>query len=120
MHDRRHKVRFAVGGNIIEHAHVDVRATSVQITTAKLLLLASIHQQHEVIIVDFENACLNAETSEKVWTNVGEVFGALPGKIVRILKALHGLVSSGRCFQMHLRSTLRSMIFEPSSHDDNL
>ena len=39
---------------------------------------------------------------------------------LRIVKALHGLVSSGRCFQMHLRPTLRRMGFEPSLHDDNL
>ena len=44
----------------------------------------------------------------------------MSGLIVRIIKDFHGLVSSERCFQMHLRSTLRAMGFEPSLHDDNL
>ena len=78
--------------------HVDVRATSVQSNTMKLLFLASMRQQHKLIIADVENACLNAEISENVWTKIRAGFGALSRNIVRIIKALHDLVSSGRCF----------------------
>ena len=78
-HDGRHRVRRVAGDSRVEHVYVDARAASVQSTTVKLMLLASIHQKHEVIIVDVENACLNADTSEKVWTKLVAGFGAISG-----------------------------------------
>ena len=70
--------------------------------------------------MDIENAYLNAETSEKVYTRLGEGFGRLSNMLVRIIKSLYGLAGSGRSFQLHLRSTLRAIGFESSLHDENL
>ena len=39
---------------------------------------------------------------------------------MRITKALRGLVSYGRCFQIHLRSILRAVGLDPSLHEHNL
>ena len=45
-YDGIHNVRCVAGSNRVDHAQVEVRATSVQSTNVKFLLLASIRQQH--------------------------------------------------------------------------
>ena len=84
------------------------------------MLLALTHQRHDSIITNIENACMNAETSKKVWTKLGKGLRPLSGKIVRIIKSIHSLVSSGRHFQLCLRATLHKMGFTPSFCNENL
>ena len=57
---------------------------------------------------------------EKVYTRLGSGFGKLSNMLVRIIKSIYGLAGSGRSFQLHLRSTLRNLGFEPTLHDKNL
>ena len=50
--DGLHRVRFFAGRNRVDRKRVGVRATSFQSTDVKLILLKSIRQQHELIVVD--------------------------------------------------------------------
>ena len=100
--------------------NIDVSASTVRNTTVRLLLLAAIHQKKDLIVADIENAYLNAETTEKVYTKLGDGFGIFSNRVVRIVRALHGLVSLGRCFQGHLRSALRNFGIRPSMCNENL
>ena len=97
-HDRRYKIRYVTRGNRVETADVDASTTTVQNSTMHLMLLALVHQKHNLIIVDVENTYLNVKTSEKVCTKLGKGFGYLSGKIVRIIRLIYVLVSLGKIF----------------------
>ena len=75
------------------------------------MFLTLFWQKYNLNITDNENTYLNANISEKVCTKLGKGFGHLRGKRVRIIRSIYVLISSGRSFQLHLRSTLRDIGF---------
>ena len=97
-YNRYHKACCVAAKKRVSVENIDTSATTVRNSAVCLLLIASIYQKHKMIIADIENAYLNAPTVEKVYAKLGNGFRDLSNKIVKIVIALHGLASSGRCF----------------------
>ena len=68
-YNRRYKVRCIARENRVETVDIGTSATTVQNSIMCLILLASVQQRYHLIITNIENAYLNAETSEKVFSN---------------------------------------------------
>ena len=53
-------------------------------------------------VSDIENEYAKAPVTEKIWTKLGEDFGADAAKKAIIVRALYGLKSRGAAFHNHL------------------
>ena len=56
---------------------------------------------------DIESYYVNAPVTKKIWTNLGEDFGADAGKKAIIVRAIYGFKSSGDAFRNHLVDCMR-------------
>ena len=74
----------------------------------------------KTMVGDIGNAYLEAFTKEKVYFIAGKEFGPLEEHILKIVKALYGLQTSGARFHEKLADTLRNMGFTPSLADPDL
>ena len=66
------------------------------------------------------SAYLCVKISEKVCIEASPEFGALPGHLLIIGKALYGLCLSGKAFNHLLTDVLRSLGFEPSKAEPSI
>ena len=107
-YNRRHKACYIARRNKVKMDNIDVSATTTKNSTMWL------------IIIDVENTYLNTETSEKIWTRLGESFELLSRMKVCIINSICGLVSSGWYFQLNLRAILYEMGFALSFCNENL
>jgi hypothetical protein len=71
----------------------------------------------ELLGADVQNAYINAQTKEKVYTMAGLEFGSNAGRPAIIVRALYGLKSSGARWRDHLASILRQEGFKSSLAD---
>jgi nitric oxide synthase oxygenase domain/subunit len=76
------------------------------------LTLAALHDL-DVMMGDIENAYLNAQITEKVWTVLGPEFGEDAGKRALIVRALYDLKSAGAAFRNHLVSCMDHLGWNP-------
>jgi hypothetical protein len=75
----------------------------------------------DVLSADVQEACLNAQTKEKVYTIAGLEFGAdKVGRPVLINRALYGLKSSGARWRDHMAATLREANFVSCKGDPDV
>ena len=74
----------------------------------------------EVNVGDIENAYVTAQVTEKIWTKLGEEFGADAGKKAIIVRALYGLKSSGTAFLNHLSGCMRHIGYTSCLADPDL
>jgi hypothetical protein len=63
----------------------------------------------EVHAADASNACLHAPSREKIWTVAGPEFGSDSGCVMVIVRALHGLKSSGASWRAMLAQSLTDL-----------
>jgi hypothetical protein len=71
-------------------------------------LLAALNNLNIPVAADVQNTYLNAPMTEKVYATAGEEFGAKKkGRLVIIVRALHGLKSSGTRWCDHMMCKLR-------------
>jgi hypothetical protein len=72
----------------------------------------------DVMKCDIGNAYLNAPCREKIWFVTGLEFGSRQGRVVKIVRALYGLKSSGTSWQSVLKQTiLEDLQFKPTIAD---
>ena len=62
-----------------------------------------------------QNAYLNADCQEKIYTIAGDEFGLDAGKVMIVKKALYGLKSSGMAFRVMLADTIYNVGYEGRS-----
>jgi hypothetical protein len=75
----------------------------------------------DILAADVQNAYLCAPTTEKIHTTAGLEFGSdNVGRILKIVRALYGLRSSGKCWHDHLAQVLRDLGFESSKADPDV
>ena len=117
--DGRYKIQCILGNMVQVDNSIDISAITAQNSTEQLMLVDSMYQKDSLIIADMENVYSNTERAEKVQTRLEKGFGPLSRMIVRILQSVHGLVSSARSFQLHLKATLYDIGFSPSLYDEN-
>jgi hypothetical protein len=71
-----------------------------------------------VMSCDISNAYLNAPCREKIWFVAGPEFGSRHGQVVKILRALYGLKSSGASWRSVLKQVIIDDLgFEPTIAD---
>ena len=73
-----------------------------------------------VMACHIQNAYLNADCRENIWTRAGPEFGSEAGTIMLICKALYGLRRSGAAFCAHLAETLYDIGFVPTRADPDV
>ena len=74
----------------------------------------------ELWSTDIGNAYLESHTTEKVAFIAGKEFGQYAGHTMIIVKALHGLKSSGKCWHDHPFDALTWMGFTPSKEEGDI
>jgi hypothetical protein len=90
-----------------------VYASVVSHDSIHLAFLIVVLNDLEVLSVDVQNAYLKAPTTERVYTTVGGEFGKdKQGRPVLIVRALHGLTSSGAHWRNHMAATLQDFGYE--------
>ena len=118
--DGRRKARFVTGGNLTVDPGEDAYAGVIAPEAVRLGMFAAVHNNLQVLAADIGNAYLHAKTSERLYTILGNEYGAMSGIVLVFDKGLHGLRSSGARFHEHLSGILRKMDFKPSKADPDL
>jgi hypothetical protein len=92
------------GGHKVDAFAINCHSSNMNGISASLLMLIADANGYDVCIGNIKNAYLYAPTAEKVWTICGPEFARviidgvecnMSGRRTLILKALHGLKSSG-------------------------
>jgi hypothetical protein len=75
----------------------------------------------EVLSCDIGNAYLNAPCREKIWFVAGPEFGSRKVQVVKVVRALYGLKSSGASWHNMLQQTIvNELEFVTSTADPNV
>ena len=111
--DLTRKARFVAGGHLTETPASITYSSVVSRDSVRLAFLIAALNGLDIIACDVGNAYLNAPCREKVWFVAGPEFGSRQGMVVRIVRALYGLKSSGASWRAMFNSTIIEMGFEP-------
>jgi hypothetical protein len=72
----------------------------------------------DVMSCDISNVYLNAPCREKIWFVAGPEFGSRQGRVVKVVRALYGVKSSGASWRSVLKQAiLDDLQFEPTIAD---
>jgi hypothetical protein len=110
--DLMQKARFFAGGHMTNPPQEITYSSVVARDNVRIAFLIAALNDIDILATDIENAYLNSEPRERVYTTAGPEFGfELQGKRVLILRVLHGLKSSGAAWRAHFANTLRDLGF---------
>jgi hypothetical protein len=82
-------------------------------------LLAALNDL-DIVACDVGNAYLNAPCREKIWFVAGPEFGSRQGTVVKIVRALYGLKSSGASWRAMFNASILEMGFVPTIADPDV
>ena len=119
-HDLRRKARFVAGGHVTNPPREEVYSGVVDHESVRIAMFLAAHNDLDILATDVGNAYLHGVTREKVYIIAGPEFGEHEGKVLVVVKALYGLVSSAARWHEALSSTLRDMGFVPSKADPDM
>lgn len=114
------KARLVAGGHMVDADVAVTYSSVVSRDSVRIAFLVAALNDCEVYAADVENAYINADTVEKIWCVAGAEFNHLSGTVMKIVKALYGLASSGACWSRELSECLHNMGFESSKADPNV
>ncbi|MBW0496924.1 hypothetical protein O181_036639 [Austropuccinia psidii MF-1] len=118
----RFKARYVARGNS-QLSGVDFHETFAPTATfASLRILLTLAAKSNLITAsfDFTAAYLNAYIDEEVWIRPPDGLVIPSGSGCKLRKALYGTRQAGRCWWSHLKSSLASRDFIPSSYDSSV
>ena len=118
--DLTRKARFVAGGHLTETPASITYSSVVSRDSVRLAFLIAALNDLDVIACDVGNAYLNAPCREKVWFVAGPEFGSRQGTVVKVVRALYGLKSSGASWRAMLNSTITEMGFDPTIADPDV
>ena len=104
--DLRHKARLVAGGHVVDSSMYESYSSVVQTMTVRLLQTVTMKHDLKIITGDIGNAFVQALTKEKIWSNAGPEFGDRQGCKVIFKKALYGLATSARQWNLKLGDSL--------------
>lgn len=119
-HDLRRKARFVAGGHVTNPPKEEVYSGVVGHESVHIAMFLAEHNGLDILATDVGNAYLHGVTREKVYIVAGPEFGEHEGKVMIIVKALYGLVSSAARWHEALSKTLRSLGYSPSKADSDM
>ena len=118
--DLRHKARLVAGGHVVESNMWESYSSVVQQRSIRLLETIALNEGLSFVTGDISNAFVQADTKEKIYTIAGPEFGERQGCMVIIKKALYGLATSARQWNIRLGDTIRELGFVPTRADPDL
>ena len=118
--DLTRKARFVAGGHLTEPPASITYSSVVSRDSVRLAFLIAALNDIEIIACDVGNAYLNAPCREKVWFVAGPEFGSRQGTVVKVVRALYGLKSSGAAWREMFNGTILEMGFVPTVADPDV
>jgi hypothetical protein len=108
--DFTRKARYIAGGHMTDPPTSMTYSSMVSRDSVRIAFLIAALNDIDVLATDIGNAYLNALPREKVYTTTGPEFGGkFEGRPVLIVRALHGVKSSGVAWRAHLANTLQQL-----------
>jgi hypothetical protein len=99
--DLRHKTNgLVIGGHVIDSSEHITYSGTVQDISVRLLLIVAVQNQLNFMTGDVGNAFCTAPCAEKVWTRAGAEFGNRQGCKVSLKRALYGLKTASRSYNL--------------------
>jgi hypothetical protein len=119
--DLTRKARFVAGGHTTETPASITYSSVVSRDSVRIAFLTAALNDLEIMACDVSNAYLNAPCREKIWFVAGPEFGSRQGQVVKIVRALYGLKSSGASWRSMLQQTIiNELQFEPTVADPDV
>ena len=118
--DLRRKARLVAGGHVVDSSMYESYSSVVQTMTLRLLQTVAVNENLKIITGDIGNAFIHANTNEKIWTRAGPEFGEKRGAKIIFKKALYGLSTSARQWNLTLGDAISEMGFKPTRADADL
>ena len=116
-YDGRHKARLVADGHLTPEPVESIYSGVATLGNLKLVIFLGELINLELWGADIGNAYLEAPTEEKLYIVAGPEFEDWEGYILTFLKALYGLISSGKRWAETLHDILKDMNFIPSRAD---
>jgi hypothetical protein len=118
--DLTRKARFVAGGHLTEPPASITYSSVVSRDSVRLAFLLAAHNDLEIVACDVGNAYLNAPCREKIWFVAGPEFGSRQGTIIKVVRALYGLKSSGAAWRAMFNTSILEMGFVPTVADPDV
>ena len=118
--DLTRKARFVAGGHLTEPPASITYSSVVTRDSIRIAFLVAALNNLDITACDVGNAYLNAPCREKIWFIAGPEFGSQQGMVVKIVRALYGLKSSGASWRAMFNSTILDMGFESTVADPDV
>jgi hypothetical protein len=119
--DLTRKARFVAGGHMTEIPASLTYSSVVSRDSVRIAFLIAALNDLDILSCDISNAYLNAPCREKIWFVAGPEFGSKQGQVVKVVRALYGLKSSGAAWRNYLQqSILEDLQFEPTIADPDV
>lgn len=118
--DLTRKARFVAGGHMTEPPASVTYSSVVSRDSVRIAFLIAALNDLDVMACDVGNAYLNAPCREKIWFIAGPEFGSRQGMVVKVVRALYGLKSSGASWRYMFNSTILDMGFESTVADPDV
>ena len=106
------KARFLAGGHLTEAPPSITYSSVVSRDSVTFASLIAALNDLEIFACDFGNAYLNTPCREKIWFVAGPEFGSRQGTVIKIVRALYGLKSSGTAWRSMFNTSFIYMGFE--------
>ena len=116
----RRKARLVAGGHMTDTPNTLTYSSVVSRDSVRIVLTIAALNELSVMACDIQNAFLNAECREKIWTRAGPEFGSESGSIMIVKKVLYGLKGSGAAFRAHIAEKLHDFGFIPTRADPDV
>jgi hypothetical protein len=114
------KARFVAGGHTTETPVSLTYSSVVSRDSVRIAFLIAALNDLEVWAADVGNAYLNAKCRERIWTIAGPEFGSNQGKVMKVLRALYGLKSSGAAWRNLFATSIVEMGYKTSLADPDV
>ena len=118
--DLTRKARFVAGGHMTEPPASITYSRVVSRDSIRLAFLLAALNGIDIMACDIGNAYLNAPCREKVWFVAGPEFGSRQGTVIKVVRALNGLKSSGASWRAMFNDSIQNMGFKPSIADPDV
>ena len=118
--DLRRKARLVAGGHVVDSSMYESYSSVVQTMMVRLLQTVALKHDLKIVTGDIGNAFVQAMTKEKIWSKAGPEFGKRQGCKIIIKKALYGLATSARQWNLKLGDSFKALGFKPSRADTDL
>jgi hypothetical protein len=100
------KARFVAGGHMTETPASLTYSSVVSRDSVRIAFLIAALNDLDILSCDISNAYLNAPCREKIWFVAGPKFGSRQGQVVKVVRALYGLKSSGAAWRNYLQQSI--------------